>query len=711
MKSLELTDKSYETINTDIKIKELNLAYNKAKIKNDPMNYRLTDRIITYDKMDNSVYICRFPVISNIIDHSGLLTDKEMQVNCLTTYSEYQKIKSELIEACHENPNEVLGSCFSKDENMKIFLENAAFRCNNLNKVGIVKNMGKQIAYLFSKLSDCLVFLTTEKSIITELFLSFFAFRKISFIDLRELTEIAEDLKFTSSPIVIPILGNIENFIWAPVNQIGKYSLRNPKGERSIYTEKLIHNEGFYELELRRAYTFALEIMHYLAITNEELFNEFYDNSSALFQKLILDCQRDGTLYEDVPEERFNKIKTVIDYLDLTSLTTLITSNAVYLADDLQNLVQYACNFSYMNYNLKLSLLLIEYAKENKIEIFDKSEVGSSGSDEDDEDEDYDEDEDEEYDDTYSEGADYSYTKYNKLSVTKTSRNGKSKEISIAPTLLDKAIAKFSAGGYDFKIESRYTYSVGPDIIDRYNKIAEASKMVTNELIKQIKDIKCYNFGGKNSGKWAGKLDNKRLFLYKTQKNIFCDNTYKIKEMDPVFGIILDQSGSMSGSGVKNGRITMILLHEVLKSLGINHSIIGHTSTDHHQVTIFKYVAFKEDKGYTLNKAYNLVNMEAYDGNCDSGSLYYMEQQLLRTKQRDKICLIFSDGCPTECSSGELINQVKDMEARGIITIGIGINFGSIKNYYANYANGRNLKEMIDIVCKILKQYVLEKED
>ena len=51
------------------------------------------------------------------------------------------------------------------------------------------------------------------------------------------------------------------------------------------------------------------------------------------------------------------------------------------------------------------------------------------------------------------------------------------------------------------------------------------------------------------------------------------------------------------------------------------------------------------------------------------------------------------------------------MESEGIRVIGVGINFESIKNYYPNNANGRNLKEMLDIVCNLLKQFVLEKED
>lgn len=88
-----------------------------------------------------------------------------------------------------------------------------------------------------------------------------------------------------------------------------------------------------------------------------------------------------------------------------------------------------------------------------------------------------------------------------------------------------------------------------------------------------------------------------------------------------------------------------------------------------------------------------------------------MEKALLRTKNRDKICLIFSDGAPTECSGADLVAQVKHMEHVGIKVIGIGINFSSISKYYTDYANGKNLKEMLDIVANILKEYVIAKKD
>ena len=244
-----------------------------------------------------------------------------------------------------------------------------------------------------------------------------------------------------------------------------------------------------------------------------------------------------------------------------------------------------------------------------------------------------------------------------------------------------------------------------------YDSIATSIKMLTYSLTKQIKEIKTYNKGGKQSGLLVGKLDKKNLWKYKTDHHIFYNNYYKLKEMDLAFGCILDESGSMCGEKIKNGRIVMILLHEVLNSLGINHSIIGHTSDKMYQSTIYKYYQFKEEAYHSLEKPYSLTKASAKCGNCDSGALYYMQTVMKKVRNKDKIVIIFSDGEPSECTDKDLTDQVKAMEKDGIHVIGVGIKFDSIKEYYPDNANGKNLKEMTDIVISILKRYVLEKKE
>ena len=263
---------------------------------------------------------------------------------------------------------------------------------------------------------------------------------------------------------------------------------------------------------------------------------------------------------------------------------------------------------------------------------------------------------------------------------------------------------------YEFEVDTVNTNSKVSEICKKgYNTLKTSLGMLTTDLIKQIKEIKVYNTGGKETGKLKGKLDKKNLYKYNTDHRIFYDNTYKIKESDLAFGIILDVSGSMSGEGIKNGKLTMILLHEVLSSLRINHEIITHTSSSNYNSIIQRYKLFNENKLHTVNKVYDILNIKALTGNCDSGALYFMQQELHRVKNKDKIVLMFSDGEPTECTGKDLIDQVKSMEREGIVVIGIGINYPAIKSYYSRNANGKDIKDMVDIITNILKEYVLEK--
>lgn len=274
---------------------------------------------------------------------------------------------------------------------------------------------------------------------------------------------------------------------------------------------------------------------------------------------------------------------------------------------------------------------------------------------------------------------------------------------------LDSLKASFSAGKYTFNVED--VVDTSPKSAAKYKAVAEKVTLINKLLIRKIKDIKTYNTGGKHSGQPSGKLDRKALYRYKYDPNIFYNNTYKTLESDLAFGIVLDESGSMSGKGIENGRISMVVLHETFKALNINHSIIGHTSDGKYHSEITRYQSFKEDKTHTVCKNYALISTCAKEGNCDSGALYYMEKALSRVQNKDKICLIFSDGAPTECTGTDLKNQVASMEKAGIKVIGIGINFPSIAKYYKSYANGRNLTDMLNIISKILEEYVLKKKD
>jgi hypothetical protein len=408
--------------------------------------------------------------------------------------------------------------------------------------------------------------------------------------------------------------------------------------------------------------------------------------------------------------ERYEAIQDYVNKVTTFPDITLFQNNKEYVPVFLASFVQFCNDYSFRSIRIKIILYLLELLKElglslrktvkdtDEIDDF-LGDIGNLGINM------------EEV--LNNDLINFHFEEYSEKTTPENNmeRSAKVAKRAASNDILDKATAGFSENGYKFDIKTITNTTVTESAKTKYNTIVSKVNLVCKNLTKQIRDIKTYNEGGKNPGQISGKLDKKAIYRYKYDKNIFYNNTYKIKESDLAFGILLDVSGSMSGEGIENGKATMIILHEVLKTLGINHCIATHNSYGEHQCNIRKFVQFKENANYVVNKCFELANISANSGNCDSGALYFMEQELMRTTNKDKICLIFSDGEPTECSDAELRDQVKHMERLGIKVIGIGINFENIKDYYNDYANGRTLKEMLDIVSNILKQYVLDKKD
>ena len=484
--------------------------------------------------------------------------------------------------------------------------------------------------------------------------------------------------------------------------------------------------EEALKIQYRKVLIFTIEILNAIQTVNSKYISKLHNlllhnlGDHNLFIKNYLYDNNAGNIeinpkVKDIIEikdmsERYEAIKEYVK--GITDFPSKIQhlNNVEYVPVFLASFVQFCNDHSFRSIRVKIILYMLEILKDLglplKMASRDSEEVSEAlgsmtGMD---------------LDTGESENNDlfnFHFETYAETPIpdTPVERSAKVAKRTASNDILDRAAADFSENGYDFDIKTISNTSVSEATKARYNTIVSKVNLVCKNLTKQIRDIKTYNEGGKNPGLSSGKLDKKAIYRYKYDKNIFYNNTYKIKESDLAFGILLDISGSMRGEGIENGKATMIILHEVLKTLNINHCIATHNSVGEHQCNIKKYVQFKENANYNVNKCFSIAEITANYGNCDSGALYFMEQELMRTVNKDKICLIFSDGEPTECTSAELRDQVKHMERLGIKVIGIGINFESIKDYYNDYANGRALKEMLDIVSGILKQYVLDKKD
>lgn len=717
--------------------KTLDLEYNFAKIIASPYDYKLSKRLMLRDTYTINKYFNIFKKTNAtellLASKLGLCkTNDYMKVNphiplkYLTLAEQSQK--------CIDIAEESFGMCgtFIEYNNLNID-ENILVR--DLSYVTKDINTLKDRSYLKSLEVWQLKGISKDSLIPNLLYLATEYFDK----DLEYL----ENIKFAEEKLSIkeaPVLDSFRDIYYdenlRPNTLLDASMFLISQKYSHIYNCKHILDEvcdDFYRLGLVYAVIYGTELLYYLdsmknaEVKNalEELLSIGYMNDTFCSTYLY---QIDGSGHVVINENvkscfiddnkiRFDKIRTLLNFI----LKEPVFSNEIHANYDYSSLpiffmrmIASMHSYAYQIARIKHATLLYKKAKENGvidknefdslIEYSSDSELFSSSKDK---------DKDSDINNEllnltsalYDKDKSMSSEEFIEKEKTVSKDNANSTMFLNAADLLKKDLYD---SPYDYDIVHVENKNVDKE---SYNFIANNIKFITSNLIKQIKEIKTYNTGGKQNGLLVGKLDKKNIWKYKTDSHIFYNNNYKVKEMDLAFGCILDESGSMCGEKIKNGRIVMIMLHEVFNSLGINHSIIGHTSNERLHSKIFKYYQFKEESTHSLGKPYGLVHASNRAGNCDSGALYYMQSLMKKVRNKDKIVIIFSDGQPTECTDLELTKQVENMEKNGIHVIGVGINFKSIKEYYPDNANGKNLKEMVDIVISILKRYVLEKKD
>lgn len=702
---------------------DLATLYYTNKLKYNPKDYSFKDRLITHSFCDYRCYMYGVDyeaetILESLIAASGKKFEPLQWNSLLAVHDASDNLVT--------YPRCITGTpCFIKQDNM-YFNPEHYLRYDNLNynqypgKHSEVFNEDNfntlKHSEDFAALLQLHIALCSENSIAKHLIWQVTEWNSLHLKEIINLKIVADAIS-TGTTIPKIEVPEIESAMFSPVC--------TPYEVYDSWSKFVNTTENIAQLQIStyfKCIVFGLEVLHmlytipnpkYIHILEQKLSKNVSWVKDILYDRKGSGIQFANSDVEDIvntnnPEERYSKIKKYLSDYRIEERITRLGFN-ISTPEWLLELCGFCNEYAIWNLRVQYVALLYKYCADNK--LLDKLKSEDS----------------KDYStlistligDTDSPGIGMSdeTLKTSIMNLTMSSSYYKDDEIAsdtshpsiTSPTYeaLDKLTASYKDNKYSFDVKDVYKFEPDP----KYEKIAACSELLNKTLIARIKEIKVYNTGGKNSGKSKGKLDRKALYRYKTCKDIFYDNTYKIKESDLAFGIILDVSGSMSGKGIENGIATMIVLHETLKALNINHSIITHTSDGMYHSEIKRYQAFKEDKTYSVRKNYALSSIKACWGNCDSGALYYMEKALSRVKNKDKICLIFSDGEPTECTGTDLKEQVRKMEHQGIKVIGIGIDYSNIKNFYSEYANGKTLAEMFNIVSDILKRYILEKED
>lgn len=718
--------------------------YNSAKIEYNPADYNLKDRLIIDSKTmyKSFEYIPCIPsyglerklleLIANFIDvkPNSLTFNDMLESKMLTSISktgctfQYVKIGSEIEEAI---PNQIP---ILKHNllyfNIDKFIRNykTLFSDTALDNKYMQEKFLKQLVYL------C-VALESNNSITNELEFLFTNYADENYLDLK-MFKIYDCFKNNDRDSISKssILNTEEDWAFAiiPSDSSGTFSWADVTGLTTTDVNIIATINRTAEISALKTVAYSLELFHIIETLPNSSYRDFLidyivsdmnsKSKPQIVQTYIVKSYDSGfkiTYYDEVKDiifennnaTRYNKIK---NYIYANAETIISSKHLPPVGYVIGSFIQYMECLSLKNIRINTVITLYDYCK--KHDLLKNLKKGTRDA-----------------------LTDTMVDFLKMLGISATSESSKNASRDIASILdsdtmhehgeasehvgkkdempvyqaLDGMITNFKTPMYTF---NSVVHVPPTKNTVKYDTIAEAVSKINTDLIRQIREIRTYNTGGKEGGQLKGKLDRKNLYKYKTDKHIFYNNNYKIRENDLAFGIILDISGSMSGDGIRNGITTLITLHEALKTLNINHSIMTHQCEGaSYSCDIEVYQSFKEDKNYTSQRNTSIADIKAKYGNCDSAALWFMEKAFERVRNRDKICIMFSDGAPTECTGNDLRKQIEHMENRGIKVIGVGIGYPSIRDYYKEYANGNNLKDMLDIVTNILKEHVLSKLD
>lgn len=280
---------------------------------------------------------------------------------------------------------------------------------------------------------------------------------------------------------------------------------------------------------------------------------------------------------------------------------------------------------------------------------------------------------------------------------------------------LDKKrqFSKTGGGGWG-SVDKDFGAMFDPEIPNELNEslLNEYIRLHTAQVRKAvsiIKDLETTRYEGNYA---SGKLQNRKLYKLNTkQYRIFTKKVADKKDnMDMVFGLVVDESGSMrSPDGGKRKKsqeatIATAVLGKALDMSGKAYAIYGFNRY---------FCTHKSFEGKMKIPEMLKIETNAYGGgsgdNNDGWAVNLVAQELLKRPERNKIMIVLSDGQPAPDSAHrhfDLETEVKNAEKHKIKVYGVGINNSSVRHYYSKHIVINDTSQLGNELAKIFKENV-----
>lgn len=243
-------------------------------------------------------------------------------------------------------------------------------------------------------------------------------------------------------------------------------------------------------------------------------------------------------------------------------------------------------------------------------------------------------------------------------------------------------------------------------LAESYSRIIAKLKPGIDSLTGQLRRIFQDDVEEKDY-RYSGKINMKRLHSGRKTARVFDRRRLPAEKSDVIVELLVDESGSMSGSRAEHAKQAAIALAEVMNNLKIPVYVIGFTAdTSGYDCVHNHYITWKNTKADRLK----LLNITARCDNFDGYSIRYGGEILKKKNAKHKLMIVISDGSPacySYCGADgipDTKDAIRDVRKEASV---LGVAIGNNDTKELHYMYGKDfihISNMDDLFTGISKK-------
>lgn len=252
--------------------------------------------------------------------------------------------------------------------------------------------------------------------------------------------------------------------------------------------------------------------------------------------------------------------------------------------------------------------------------------------------------------------------------------------------------------------------------MSEYDKVYKEVKSLIDDLYRQLLKI----FIPERHPRWesgypvGAKIDLTKAMQYEADRSKY-DKLWQRKtiprKIDYRFSLLIDLSSSMSGEKIEQTFKGLVVLAETLNRLGLQHEIIGFSSTFDDNVKVYK--SFKDKLSKDTRNGISLMRQEDMGSTPTSSATEFTSERLEKNKGKHNFLITLTDGEPYPESSDltkDFIKQARKRTNQKFIGLGLGPETEHVKEIYPNYIANILVKELPKKLTKLFEEIIKHPE-